>query len=41
MNGRTPAAFPFFYIDPKKYPKLVRRFAGAHLSDSRSNRWPP
>jgi hypothetical protein len=34
MNGRTPAAFPFFYIDPKKYPKLVRRFAGKHLSDS-------
>lgn len=33
MNGRTPAAFPFFYIDPKKYPKLVRRFAGEHLSD--------
>tara|TARA_B110000977_G_scaffold139952_2_gene177687 strand:- start:2146 stop:3726 length:1581 start_codon:yes stop_codon:yes gene_type:complete len=33
MNGNTPAAFPFFYIDPKKFPKLIRRFAGEHLSD--------
>ena len=28
MNGRTPAAFPFFYIEPAKFPTLVRRFMG-------------
>ena len=34
MTGNTPAAFPFFYIDPKKYPRLIRRFAGEHMSDA-------
>jgi hypothetical protein len=34
MNGNTPAAFPFFYIEPKKYPKLVRRFAGEAFTDA-------
>ena len=34
MRGDTPAAFPFFYIDPKKYPKLIRRFAGEHMTDA-------
>ena len=29
MSGRSPAAFPFFYIVPKNYPKLIRRFAGS------------
>lgn len=33
MSGRSPAAFPFFYIVPKNYPKLIRRFAGEHLTD--------
>lgn len=33
MQGRTPAAFPFFYINPKGFPELIRRFAGAHLTD--------
>jgi hypothetical protein len=33
MQGRNPAAFPFFYIDPKGFPALIRRFAGAHLTD--------
>ena len=33
MQGRRPAAFPFFYINPKQFPDLVRRFAGAHLTD--------
>ena len=29
MSGRSPAAFPFFYIVPKNYPELIRRFAGS------------
>ena len=33
MNGRTAAAFPFFYINPKGFPELIRRFAGEHLTD--------
>ena len=33
-DARTPAAFPFFYINPKNYPKLVRRFAGETLTDA-------
>mmetsp|Transcript_63547 Transcript_63547/g.200965 ORF Transcript_63547/g.200965 Transcript_63547/m.200965 type:complete len:560 (+) Transcript_63547:123-1802(+) len=28
MIGERPAAFPFFYIVPSKYPELIRKFAG-------------
>mmetsp|Transcript_15949 Transcript_15949/g.52339 ORF Transcript_15949/g.52339 Transcript_15949/m.52339 type:complete len:517 (-) Transcript_15949:81-1631(-) len=41
MTGNTPAAFPFFYIDPKKFPKLIRRFAGEHLTDSEIEQMDP
>lgn len=28
MHGDTPAAFPFFYINPYKFPEIVRSFVG-------------
>jgi hypothetical protein len=32
-NLQRYTAFPFFYINPKGFPALIRRFAGAHLTD--------
>ena len=28
MIGERPAAFPFFYIEPSRWPTLVKRFVG-------------
>ena len=28
MIGERPAAFPFFYIDPSRWPTLIKRFVG-------------
>ena len=34
MVGEEPAAFPFFYIDPPKFPELVRKYVRSDLSDA-------
>lgn len=34
MHGDKPAAFPFFYINPYKFPNIVRKFIGSQATQA-------